>query len=38
MIFRGVRSSIAASLLRAHGFGEVADLLGGFGVGRDAKV
>ncbi len=27
----GYRSSIAASLLRAHGFADVSDLLGGFG-------
>jgi rhodanese-related sulfurtransferase len=26
----GYRSSIAASLLRAHGFARVADVLGGF--------
>lgn len=27
----GYRSSVAASLLRAHGFGDVSDLLGGYG-------
>lgn len=32
----GVRSSIAASLLRAHGFGDVADLLGGYPAWRAA--
>jgi hydroxyacylglutathione hydrolase len=31
----GVRSSIAASLLRANGFGEVADLLGGYAAWRE---
>ncbi|MBV9041011.1 MAG: MBL fold metallo-hydrolase, partial [Acidimicrobiia bacterium] len=34
----GVRSSIAASLLRANGFGDVADLLGGFAAWRDAAA
>jgi rhodanese-related sulfurtransferase len=27
----GYRSSVAASTLRAHGFGPVADLIGGYG-------
>ena len=34
----GVRSSTAASLLRANGFGDVADLLGGYGAWRDAEA
>jgi hydroxyacylglutathione hydrolase len=33
----GVRSSIAASLLRSKGFDDVADLLGGYAAWRDAK-
>ena len=34
----GYRSSIAASTLRAHGFADVSDILGGYGawLGRDA--
>ncbi|MBI5736154.1 MAG: rhodanese-like domain-containing protein, partial [Mycolicibacterium neoaurum] len=27
----GYRSSVAASLLRAHGFTDVSDILGGYG-------
>ena len=27
----GYRSSVAASLLRAHGFGDVSDIVGGYG-------
>jgi rhodanese-related sulfurtransferase len=34
----GYRSSIAASLLRAHGFERVADILGGFEAWRAADL
>jgi hydroxyacylglutathione hydrolase len=34
----GYRSSIAASVLRAHGFDDVSDLLGGFGACRAAGL
>lgn len=32
----GYRSSVAASLLRCNGFGDVSDILGGFGAWEDA--
>ena len=32
----GYRSSVAASTLRAHGFGQVADLIGGYGAWQSA--
>jgi hydroxyacylglutathione hydrolase len=34
----GYRSSVAASLLRAHGFDRVADILGGFDAWRSAHL
>ena len=34
----GYRSSVAASTLRAHGFGHVADLIGGYGAWRTATA
>jgi hydroxyacylglutathione hydrolase len=34
----GYRSSIAASLLRAHGFARVADIVGGFQAWQDANL
>ncbi|MDN5851391.1 MAG: rhodanese-like domain-containing protein [Actinomycetia bacterium] len=33
----GYRSSIAASTLRAHGFADVSDLIGGFGAWDDGE-
>ncbi len=34
----GYRSSIAASLLRRHGFAEVADLVGGLGAWESSRL
>jgi rhodanese-related sulfurtransferase len=34
----GWRSSVAASLLRANGIGQVSDLLGGYNAWADARA
>jgi rhodanese-related sulfurtransferase len=33
----GYRSSVAASLLRRHGFDDVSDILGGFGAWAESR-